>query len=318
MGLGIASLEYLADKNLIGPRSRLLDIGSQNIYGATPERITALLRRLDGPTDATALSEAAQRLSYFSTPRPGEATTFLADLMQLTEISYLGYDVCPAPSTEIFDLNVQRLPSNLKNSFDIVLNFGTTEHVINQLNAFEVIHDAMKLDGVCFHQLPSIGYVNHGYVNYNPLFIDDLVKANDYEVIDRFYTDAGTGPFVSAGVDIRAADRPSIPHSSTGPQKLPNFNLNYIVRKKIDAPFYVGLEIATTHAALSKESAAEYGDRRRLAAGDAIRAQMFGGSDDRLKEAEQRISALENSMSWKITRPLRAVRQLLNSSTRRP
>jgi hypothetical protein len=181
---------------------------------------------LGKPIDAVELNEIAQRLSYFSMPRPGESTTFLAQLLELTDISYLGYNVCPSPGTEIFDLNIRRLQAERKNSFDVVLNFGTTEHVINQLNAFEVMHDAMKVGGICFHQLPSIGYVDHGYVNYNPLFIDDLAKANDYEVIDRFYTDAGGGPFASASVDIRDADRPSVPHSASGPDMLRNFNLN--------------------------------------------------------------------------------------------
>jgi SAM-dependent methyltransferase len=273
MGMGFANLEYLTEKRLIARKSRILDIGSQNLYNVTPERIVSFIRQFGRPLDDKALKEASERLSYFSTPRPGETTTFLADLLDLTEITYLGYDVCPSPGTEIFDLNIQRLPVERRNTFDIVFNFGTTEHVINQLNAFEVMHDAMKVGGICFHQLPSIGYVDHGYVNYNPLFIDDLVTANDYEVIDRFYTTAGGGPFGSAGVDIRDPERPSAPRSGSGPEGLPNFNLNYIVRKKVDAPFYVGLEIATTHAPLSQEATASYGERRRLAAGDIVRGQ---------------------------------------------
>jgi hypothetical protein len=273
MGMGFANLEYLVEKRLIGRKSRILDIGSQNLYNVTPERIVSFVRQFGRPLDDKALKEASERLSYFSTPRPGETTTFLADLLDLTDITYLGYDVCPSPGTEIYDLNIQRLPAERRNTFDVVLNFGTTEHVINQLNAFEVMHDAMKVGGVCFHQLPSIGYVDHGYVNYNPLFIDDLVAANDYEVIDRFYTAAGGCPFGTTGVDIRDPERPSAPRSGSGPDGLPNFNLNYIVRKKVDAPFYVGLEIATTHAPLSQEATASYGERRRLAAGDIVRGQ---------------------------------------------
>jgi hypothetical protein len=273
MGMGFANLEYLAEKRLLERSACILDIGSQNLYGMTPEGIVAFIRQFGRPIDDAALKQISERLSYFSTPRPRERTAFLSDLIKLTDLEYVAYDVCKAPDTEIFDLNIQRLPAIRRNTFDVVLNFGTTEHVINQLNAFEVMHDAMKVGGICFHQLPSIGYVDHGYVNYNPLFIDDLVAANDYEVVDRFYTDAGSGPFASAGVDIRDATKPTVRNSAAGPDRLPNLNLNYIVRKKVDAPFYVGLEVATAHAKLSWTSAMIYGKRRRIAAGDAIRAQ---------------------------------------------
>jgi len=54
--------------------------------------------------------------------------------------------------------------------------------------------------------------------------------------------------------------------------------LNYIIRKTIDAPFHVGLEIATTHAPLSSEAEAIYGRKRRLAAGDVVRQQAREGN----------------------------------------
>jgi hypothetical protein len=53
--------------------------------------------------------------------------------------------------------------------------------------------------------------------------------------------------------------------------------MNYIIRKTVDAPFHVGLEIATTHAPLSSEAEAIYGQKRRLAAGDVVRQQAREG-----------------------------------------
>jgi hypothetical protein len=45
-------------------------------------------------------------------PRPGEQTAFIAELFDLVDwdIECVGYHVCPSPETEIFDLNIQRLP----------------------------------------------------------------------------------------------------------------------------------------------------------------------------------------------------------------
>jgi SAM-dependent methyltransferase len=274
VGMGLAFLEYMVEKQLLCPGSRVLDIGSQNLYNATPAGILRLIDRL-GPKGGTSdLTQAAEKLSYFSTPRPGERTAFVAELLSLTSVSYLGYDVCPAPQTEILDLNIERLPVDKRDRFDLVLNFGTTEHILNQLNSFEVMHDALKVGGVIFHQLPSVGWIDHGYFNYNALLVDDLVKTNDYEVLDRFFTVAGQSEFASTGIDIRDPNTPTVTHSAKGPDTLLNFNLNYVVRKKFDAPFYVGLEIATTHSPLSKEAESIYGGRRRLAAGEAIRSQL--------------------------------------------
>jgi SAM-dependent methyltransferase len=273
VGMGLPFLEYLVEKGLLHPDSRALDIGSQNLYNATPTAILELIGRLGSRVENADATEAAGRLSYFSTPRSGERTAFLGELFSLTTVTYLGYDVCPSPGTEIFDLNIQRLPADRRNQFDVVLNFGTTQHLINQLNAFEVIHDALKVGGVVLHQISNVGWIDHGYFKYNALFIDDLAKANDYKVLDRFYTVAGQTEFASLGLDIRHPNTPMKKHSATGPDTLPNFNLNYLVQKTIDEPFYVGLDITTTHAPLSDEAVMIYGPRHRLAAGGVIRSQ---------------------------------------------
>jgi len=275
MGMWISFLDYCFEKGLLRGYSRVLDIGPQNLYFATPSAVMRLISQLGSKGDERILAEAADRLSYFSTPRSGERTAFIAELFDLTTVSYLGYDVCPAPDTEIFDLNVQRLPADKMNYFDVVLNFGTTEHLLNQLNVFELMHHAVKVGGAILHQIPSVGWVDHGYFNYNALLIDDLVKANDYEVLDRFYTVAGESKFASKGLDIRDPATPNLMHSAKGPDFVPNFNLNYFVRKTVDAPFYVGLEIETTHSPLSEEIALAYGDRRRVAAGDLVRRHVM-------------------------------------------
>src|SRR5882757_3329541 len=135
MGMGMALFDYLAEKRLIKRGSRILDIGSQNLYNATAEAIRGFVEQFGRIDDEAKFTKEAERISYFSTPRPGERTAFIAELVDLVDIEYLGYDVCPSPGTEIFDLNVQRLPAERKNSFDVVFNFGTTEHVINQLRS---------------------------------------------------------------------------------------------------------------------------------------------------------------------------------------
>src|SRR5262245_54297319 len=95
MGMGTAFLEYLVEKRLLRPNYSVLDIGSQNLYNATPDTIRDLINRLGPAADEASIEDRAKRLTYFSTPRPGERTAFVAELFELTSVSYLGYDVCP-------------------------------------------------------------------------------------------------------------------------------------------------------------------------------------------------------------------------------
>jgi hypothetical protein len=67
--------------------------------------------------------------------------------------------------------------------FDIVTNHGTTEHVMNQLNCFRLMHDMTKLGGLMIHAVPTSGYYRHGFFSYSAVFFEDLAHANAYEII---------------------------------------------------------------------------------------------------------------------------------------
>lgn len=163
--------------------------------------------------------------------------------------------------TEILDLNFEDLPKRYRESFDIVLNFGTTEHIINQLNCFRVMHDAMKVGGISFHQRPCAGWANHGYYLYHLLFIQDLAKANDYEIVDYWYMPAGQCELPPD--KMRMPESPRTEGKQNGVLTLLNFNLNIILRKKISCSFKIKLELETSHSALSKEASQLYLNGKR-------------------------------------------------------
>jgi hypothetical protein len=85
-----------------------------------------------------------------------------------------------------FDLNRERIPDYLKGHFDFVTNAGTTEHVFNQANCFEVVHDLTKLNGIMAHTVPFAGYHNHGLFKYTMKFFTRIAKANDYDCLDAW------------------------------------------------------------------------------------------------------------------------------------
>ncbi|OQA34718.1 MAG: Macrocin-O-methyltransferase (TylF) [Betaproteobacteria bacterium ADurb.Bin341] len=276
MGFAMKNLEYLSNKGyLANPRCAILDIGSQNLYHATPEAIRSFVERHGTIKDEHAFEEEAKRISYFSWPRPGERTSYISELLDLTPFEYTSYDVCPALKTEIFDLNEENLPEHYREHFDIVLNFGTTEHIINQLNSFRVMHDAVKVGGIFFHQLPSVGWIDHGYFCYHDCFFIDLANANGYEIVERWYTLAGQSSL--GDQDIRDPEQPEVPRSgncSPNFLTLPSFNLNIILRKRTSKPFAVGLELATSHSAVSSEVATLYAGGSRVLAPSGITSNV--------------------------------------------
>jgi len=95
-----------------------------------------------GETQSEKFAKESKRLEYFSTPRPDERTTLFSEICDLTSVEYWAFDVCPAFKTEILDLNFDKLPIRHREYYDVVLNYITTEHVFNQWNSFQVMHDA--------------------------------------------------------------------------------------------------------------------------------------------------------------------------------
>jgi hypothetical protein len=96
-------------------------------------------------------------------------------------LHYAAVDIDGSPESIPLDLNYDNAPSRLKGKYQLVTNFGSTEHVANQLQAFKVIHDLTALGGVMIHHVPAQGMFNHGLVNYNPKFFWMLARSNGYK-----------------------------------------------------------------------------------------------------------------------------------------
>lgn len=94
---------------------------------------------------------------------------------------YASIDIDGSPGSIPLDLNYDDVPRRLRGKFRIVTNFGTTEHVANQFNAFKIIHELTAVNGIMMHTLPAQGMFNHGLVNYNPKFFWMLSRSNGYK-----------------------------------------------------------------------------------------------------------------------------------------
>lgn len=260
MGCGIEFLKWLSDTERLPLRGRVLDVGESCLLAATAADIRTVLTRHGCRLTGAELDRTAEEFAHRSNlyGHPTIPTLFLGDVLKLTDVEYVSFDVVSARHADRFDLNVHSLARDRRNGFDLVLNFGTTEHLMNQFNAFKVMHEACCPGGFVFHQVPSTGYINHGYFCYNALMFEELAAANGYEVADLwFYGPNGHGSVLVNGDRYPGVlDARKLQNNVDGLRANPVANslINVLFRKTRDDEFRVGLELKTAAANLAGQS----------------------------------------------------------------
>jgi hypothetical protein len=256
MGMGVTMSEVtrLRSLNVLRPGASLLDIGSSNLYSASEQDLRAFMASFGTVAD-TDRDAFVARLSAGSAygPNGGLNESFLGELLEKVGMKYLSFDIALGWKTMAFDLNRRTLDgTDFKESFDVVINYGTTEHLLNQINAFTVIHDATKPGGYMVHQLPSIGYVDHCYFTYTARFFLDIAGYNDYEVVLLEYQGPSEGKNLYSIVRDYSRHFPSLEQTLTSAKpelsSYPNMDvsLTVVLRKKHSAKFQTPMETSTS------------------------------------------------------------------------
>jgi len=190
MGYGIETFTVL---NMLRTEGHLrslkwaADLGSQQIHFSKSDRgdshrhhdvIGEFINHYTAETiSATKVRELADR-----------APT--SDLYALINVNYKSFDSNGWYGPP-FDLNFDVAPDTDRDKYCLTVNAGTTEHLFNQVNAFNVMHDLTRPDGVMIHILPFIGSIDHGFFNYNPNLFSALAGANDYELLGQWLSPVG-------------------------------------------------------------------------------------------------------------------------------
>jgi len=266
MGIAFDYIDVMDQKGLFaGGRIAILDVGASNLYSATPDRICQFVRKYN-PGSVDDLDGFAKRFAAGSSYDPGGAgvlnESWAGELFEKAGMHYVSFDIAQGYKTTVLDLNRALLPSEFRGRFDLVLNFGTTEHIFNQLNAFKIIHEALKVGGFVYHQLPASGFTDHGYFTYTGRFFFDLAGFNDYEIVE-FWLDGPAGfddiwqpvksyrnsfPALEQALSTVNGDPHAQALAATG---VPNIAINIIYRKVKDAPFMGAVETSTSVGTLS-------------------------------------------------------------------
>jgi hypothetical protein len=139
-----------------------LDIGRSNVYDANPGQIAAWFRDRGAAVDDDWCQDYAARSGHDDTGKRLNSA-FLSEVCDRISVRYRAFDIMEGTDVTAFDLNHDRVPDDLFEQFDLVLNLGTTEHVMNQFNAFRVIHDAVKVGG---QRSKGTGSIDPGHRHY--------------------------------------------------------------------------------------------------------------------------------------------------------
>src|SRR5260370_10864511 len=265
MGCGMEFLKWLDDRGAFPPGARVLDIGESNLRGACAADIRDFLGKHPRPGPCPDRARVSQEFAYRSDllGHPTIQTLFLSELLGLTDIHYVAFDIVSAKGAHRFDLNRHSLARDKVGTFDVALNFGTAEHVMNQFNTFKVMHEAVREGGLLFHQVPATGYINHGYFCYNALLFRHLAEANGYDLVDLWFC----GPQGTGNVLVNVDDLPGVA-DATKPQNnvqgcreapVTNSLITVLLCKGVAAPVRIGLDVHTSAAALAHQRAFDSG-----------------------------------------------------------
>jgi hypothetical protein len=266
MGITFLSIEKMHHIGLFDKKSvSILDIGSSNLYSAPAEGVKLLLNSLGINIFTEEITSFAQRMekdSAYDEVTGGTNGAFVGELFEKIGYSYNSIDIADGYRTTILDLNHESAPKSFIGSFDLVMNFGTTEHLLNQFNAFKVIHDATKLGGYIVHSLPCVGYSNHGYFTYTTRCMFDLAGYNEYEVV-AFWFEGPSGsndlfdPIRDYCTYFPALGDTLLTHKVTEVGKkiakleIPDVGLFIVYRKVKEKPFAGALERSTSVGVVS-------------------------------------------------------------------
>ena len=175
MGLGppvIALYHQLKTLGVFDGVKDVMELGSQNVW--CPQ--TNIMRGLFAAFGREPPSETVIQ-SFVNW------TGSARDLYEGLGFNYNCIDTDGKFGAVVLDINFDLVPSDHKGKYDFVTNHGTTEHLINQLNAFKLIHDLTRSGGLMLHALPFLGQVDHGFFNYQPNLFDALARYNSYQTL---------------------------------------------------------------------------------------------------------------------------------------
>jgi hypothetical protein len=145
---------------------------SANSVGCIQRPLTAELFRVFGRPSPS--EEALARMS--------RGASRARELYEALGLTCTSVDLDAGRGTLKLDLNIDPVPNDHKKSYDLAINIGTSEYLLNQLNVFTAVHDFTRPRGFMLHVVPFMA-PERAFFGYQPNFFDALARYNSYRTI---------------------------------------------------------------------------------------------------------------------------------------
>lgn len=158
----------------------VIELGNQT-FSVNGEALKAIAHRLQGAARVN-----ADALASLTEPSERSLNVTTADFYRILGFSdYKAIDVNDKFGSLIMDLNKDLHESyDYQDTFSLVTNNGTGEHIFDQATVFRNMHNLTHIDGFMVHVLPwsGINLLNHGFFRFEPGLYFDLAEANQYSL----------------------------------------------------------------------------------------------------------------------------------------
>jgi len=179
MGIARGAVKLFMQEGLRKPLTgKILHLGKQDVWIRKKElqEIALQMKYSLKPCDESEFSlKPEMREEKFI------SDVFLARSLGFSECRSLDYSDYEKADF-LFDLNAKDLPSHLENSFDVIFDGGTIEHVFHVPQALENIFRMLKVGGRIIHISPSSNHIDHGFYMFSPTLFADFYQANHFEI----------------------------------------------------------------------------------------------------------------------------------------
>ena len=186
MGIALSALRFLLDEGRKAAwHGNLLTLGRQDIAFSSVD----LCRAAAEQGYALRSAEIASR-HHGDRQHADDVSVFRA--LGFESVSVLDASEYENP-TVVHDLNDPALPAPLLDSFDLVLDAGTLEHVFDIPCALRSICRMTRQGGRIIHISPASNCVDHGFYSFSPTLFADFYEVNGFDLrrmaIARFISD---------------------------------------------------------------------------------------------------------------------------------
>jgi hypothetical protein len=293
MGVGAFDLEVilkLRRNGILPGKFSVAEIGAQQLGDGVlrdSDLLQAYAEAFDVPYRDFGRASSQTRPSAIELLRPD--APFTKDFWEWLGCAYMAADVDTAPHTIRLDLNFDDVPARHKGKYQLVTNFGTTEHVANQNQAMKIMHDLAAVGGVMVHNVPMQGYSNHGMFNYNPKFFWLLSRSCRYRFLDMRVTWDVVSTPISSDIADEVAKYDPANAEQIRRQRAVDAGLIVVLQKIEDIPFVPPIDTSSAEIVADETARARYWT-------------VFGGAkpQDRLEaKPEDKPRRFERLLRWR-------------------